>query len=131
MSLLIHHIISSAIKINYSYLETEFLFGYDVVADYTVRFADLHFTDQEGVLWVGQEALKQAYLQQNLVARIGTDEFLNGRITSLSFESSALVGQGEAKITIEESRVLDDYSENPFAGNLPTPQWLSSFQENY
>jgi len=131
MSLIINTVTSASTQISYNYLDTSKLFGYEVVSDYIVDFSDISFTDNSGVLWEGVEALKQAYLRKNLVARIGTDEFINGRVTNLSFGSSAMVGSNEAKITIEESKRLSSYSNNVFAQNIASPQWLSSFVETY
>lgn len=131
MSLIINTVTSASTQISYNYLDTSKLFGYEVVSDYTVDFSDISFTDGDGVLWEGINALKEAYLRKNLVARIGTDEFINGRVTNLSFGSSAMVGANEAKITIEESKRLSSYSNNVFAQNIASPQWLSSFVETY
>lgn len=130
MSLIVNNVISSSSRINYNYLEGNNIFGYDVICDYTIDFSDVSFTDGSSILWLGQEAIKQAYIQQNIVARIGGDEFINGKITKISFESSSMVGSSSAQITIEESKRLDDYTNNQFAQNIPSPQWLSSFQEN-
>ena len=129
MSLLINTVLSTSSNVNYSYLETDSLFGYDVSVKYTIDVSDVQFTDNEGILFEGIEALEQAYLRKNLVARIGADEFINGRITSLSFGSSALVGAKEANITIEESKRLDSYSNDTFIKNLASPHLISSFQE--
>lgn len=131
MSLIIYNISSSSVRVNFNYLESERIFGYDVVADYSIDVSDVQFDEGSGVLLEGREALKAAVQKQNLVARIGTDEFINGRITSLSFESSAMVGGVSAKFTIEESKKLDSYANNVFAQNIPSPHFLSSFVESY
>lgn len=131
MSLIINKISSSSIQITYDYLDSDLLFGYNVAANYTVDFADITFINETGVLFDGIEALRQAYQQQNLVARIGADEFINGRITSNNFAETSLVGSSKATFTIEESKRLDSYSNNIFAANIPSPEWLASFQESY
>ena len=91
MSLLINTVLSTSSNVNYSYLETDSLFGYDVSVKYTIDVSDVQFTDNEGILFEGIEALEQAYLRKNLVARIGADEFINGRITSLSFGNQSRI----------------------------------------
>ena len=131
MSLIINKVSSCSTQINYSYLESDLLFGYDVVGTYTIEFADISFTDSTGVLYEGIEALRQAYQQPNLVARIGTDEFTNGRLTSQSFEQSNLVGSSSCTVTIEDSKRLNDYSNNEFAEHIPSPHWISAFQETF
>ena len=131
MSLIINKVSSCSTQINYSYLESDLLFGYDVVGTYTIEFADISFTDSTGVLYEGIEALRQAYQQSNLVARIGTDEFTNGRLTSQSFEQSNLVGSSSCTVTIEDSKRLNDYSNNEFAEHIPSPHWISAFQETF
>jgi hypothetical protein len=131
MSLIINKVSSCSTQINYSYLESDLLFGYDVVGNYTIEFADISFTDSTGVLYEGIEALRQAYQQPNLVARIGTDEFTNGRLTSQSFEQSNLVGSSSCTVTIEDSKRLNDYSNNEFAEHIPSPHWISAFQETF
>lgn len=131
MSLIINKISSASLQVNYSYLESDLLFGYEVVATYNVDFADITYTNESNVLYEGIEALRQAYQRKNLVARIGGDEFINGRLTSQSFEESALVGNASCSITIEESKRLDDYSSNEFAQHIPSPQWIESFSENF
>lgn len=130
MSLLINTAKSSSIRIEYSYLDTEKLFGYEVSADYSVDISDVSF-EQDSVLLSGYEALQAAFLQKNLVARIGTDEFVNGRIISLSLPETSAAGSIECKVSIQESKRLDNYSSNAWAQELASPQWLSSFTENY
>lgn len=131
MSLIVNNIVSSKSSASFSYLESDKIFGIEMSCDYVLNFSDIEFTDDQGVLWSGVEAIKQAYLKENLVARIGTDEFTNARIKSLSFGESAMVGDNEAQITIEESKRLDSYTNNQFAQNIASPQWIESFNENY
>lgn len=131
MSLIVNKVTSSSIQINYSYLDSSNIFGYEVTATYKVDFADISFTNESNVLFSGINALREAYLRKNLVARIGTDEFVNGRITTQTFEQSFLVGDSSCSITIIESKRLDDYSSNEFATHIPSPQWIESFQENF
>lgn len=131
MSLIINKVISCSTQINYNYFESDLLFGYDIVGTYQINFADVTFTNDDGVLYAGIEALRQAYLRPNLTARIGSDEFTNGRITSQSFEQSFLVGDSICTVSIEGSERLNDYSSNEFAQHIPSPQLISSFQEKF
>jgi hypothetical protein len=129
MSLLINKVTNSSIQINYNYFDSVNLFGYEVLASYTVDISDVEF-EENNVLLVGQQALKAAYARKNIVARIGGDEFLNGRLTSLSFKETSLAGSTTATIAIQESKRLNSYSNNSFAQSLASPQWIESFQEN-
>ena len=131
MSLIINKVSSCSTQVNYFYFESDAVFSYDIIGTYKVDFADITFTNNDGILLSGIEALREAYQRRNLVARIGADEFTNGRFISQSFEQSFLVGSSSCSIIIEESKRLDDYSSHEFAQYIPSPQWLSSFQENF
>ena len=130
-AVIVNNVINASLQINYSYLEDDELFGYDVTANYTVDLADTNFQEGDTVLEQGREAIQAAYRRPNIVARIGGDEFLNGRITDVSFGSGPLVGSETATITIEESRRLDSYNSTNFTKYIPNPQLVSSFTENY
>ena len=129
-AVIVNNVINASLQINYSYLEDDELFGYDVTANYTVDLADTNFQEGDTVLEQGREAIQAAYRRPNIVARIGGDEFLNGRITDVSFGSGPLVGSETATITIEESRRLDSYNSTNFTKYIPNPQLVSSFTEN-
>ena len=131
MSLIVNNVISSNINIGYSYLETDEIFGYVVTAKYTINVSDTQFEAGGGVLLSGRSAIRSAYERQNITARIGGDDFVNGLITSLSFEQSNLVGSEVATITIEERKSLNDYSSKTFAKYIPSPHLLESFSEIY
>jgi len=131
MSLIINNVTNGSLKINFDYLDSDELFGYTVVGNYTIDISDLSFTDNQGVLLDGRDAISAAYKRKNITARIGGDEYINGRITSLSFSESPLVGSEQASITIEEGKRLDDYSNHTFAKYLPNPHLLESFDENF
>lgn len=131
MSLTINKVSSSSLQVNYSYLESDLLFSYETVANYTIEFSDVTYTNEQNVLFEGIGALREAYQRKNLVARIGGDEFINGRITSQSFDESALVGNSKCSITIEEAKRLNDYSSHEFAQHIPSPHWIESFSENF
>lgn len=131
MSLIINKVSSASVQITYNYLESDEVFGYEVAATYKIDFADISYTNEQNVLYEGVNALREAYLRPNLVARIGTDEFINGRITTQDFEESSSVGNSSCSITIQESKRLDDYSGSDFAQYIPSPQWMESFQETF
>ena len=130
-AVIVNNVIDASLQINYSYLEDDELFGYDITANYTIDLADTNFQEGDTVLLQGREAIQEAYRRPNIVARIGADEFLNGRITDVSFGAGALVGSETVSITIEESRRLDDYNSTNFTKYIPNPQLVSSFTENY
>ena len=131
MALIINNIIDSSSQINYNYVDTDELFGYEIVANYVIDISDTAFEVGDTVLIQGREAVQEAYRRQNIAARIGGDEFLNGTITNLSFDESTLVGSETANITIQESRRLDDYSSSTFTKYIPNPHLVENFQENY
>jgi hypothetical protein len=131
MSLIVHNVIKGSLSVNFEYFESDELFGYTVEGNYQVDISDLSFANNEGVLISGKEALENAYLQKNITARIGGDEYVNGQITSLSFGESHLVGSLVANITITEGKRLDSYSSHTFAEYLPNPHLLSSFDETF
>jgi len=131
MSLIINKVSSGSTQITYNYLDSTHLFGYDVTANYTINVADIVFDNGSGVLLTGIEALNAAYARKNIVARIGGDEFINGRFQSLSISATSLTGETEAKIVILESKRLDSYASDDFTRYLASPQWIESFQETF
>ena len=136
MSLIINKVSSSSVQINYSFLDSDIVFGYEVVANYKIDFSDITYTNEQNVLFEGIEALRQAYQRKNLVARIGGDAFINGRIISQNFEESSLVGNSSCDITIQESKRSDfisglDYKTQEFTNSIPSPQYVESFQETF
>jgi GGDEF domain-containing protein len=131
MSLLINNVESSDLQIQYSYLDSDEIFGYVLTANYKINISDIQFEIGNGVLLSGRSAIRSAYERQNVTARIGGDEFVNALITNLSFEKSSLVGSETASITIVERRRLNDYSSSTFSKYIPNPHLLESFEENY
>jgi|14BtaG_2_1085337.scaffolds.fasta_scaffold01639_4 hypothetical protein len=131
MSLITTTVTNGSLNINFDYLDGDEIFGYTVVGNYTIDISDISFTDQQGVLFEGRDAISSAYKQKNITARIGGDEYVNGRIKSLSFDESALVGSQTANVEIEESKRLDDYSNHTFAKYIPNPHLLESFEESF
>src|SRR5210317_2131515 len=127
MSLLVSNVISSNSQISYSYLESQEIFGYLVVFNYTIKIEDINFDNNDGVLLSGRAAIRAAYKKQNITARIAGDEILNGLVTSISFGEGSLNGEDTVSITIEERRRLDDYSSSIFAKYIPNPQLLENF----
>jgi len=131
MSLLVNNVINSSSQISYSYLESQEIFGYLVIFNYTIKVEDIQFDNNDGVLLSGRAAIRSAYKRQNITARIAGDEILNGLLTSISFEEGSLNGEDTVNITIEERRRLDDYSSTAFAKYIPSPHLLEEFSESY
>lgn len=131
MSLLVNNVINSSSQISYSYLESEEVFGYLVVFNYTLKVEDIQFDNEDGVLLSGRAAIRTAYKRRNITARIAGDEILNGLVTSISFEEGSLNGEDTVNIVIEERRRLDDYSSTTFAKYIPNPHLLENFSEDY
>jgi len=131
MSLIVNNVVSSSVKIEYSYLDSDELFGFIVEALYEINISDVQFDAGGGVLLSGRAAIRTAYETQNITARIGGDEFVNGLITSLSFQESNLVGSEIASITIRERKMLNSYSAKTFAKHMPSPHLVESFSEDY
>lgn len=130
-SLIVNNVISSSVEISYEYLGTEELFGYNVRGNYEINISDINIKQGDTVLLNGREAIKDAYARPNIVARIGADSYLNGRIQSFDFQESSLVGSETVNITIEEFRKLDDYSQRTYGRYAPNPHRISSFTESY
>jgi hypothetical protein len=130
-SLIVNNVISSSVQITYEYLGTEELFGYTVRGNYVVNISDINIQQNDTVLLSGRDAIKDAYGKANIVARIGADSYLNGRIQSFDFNESSLVGSEEVTLNIEESRKLDDYSQRTYGRYAPDPHQISSFTESY
>ena len=130
-NLIITNVLSSSVQIQYSYLDTEELFGYKVIGTYQIDVSDIHIEQNETSLLNGREAIENAYNRQNITARIGADDYINGKITNYNFEAGTLVGSEIVSISIEENRRLDDYSSTEFAKYIPNPHAISSFSESY
>jgi hypothetical protein len=130
-ALIVNNVLSSAVDIQYQYLETSDLFGYKVVGKYEIDLSDINIEQGDTVLLNGRDAIKDAYGRPNITARIGADDYINGKITTFNFEAGSLVGAETVSITIEESRGLDDYSASEFAKYIPNPHAISSFSETY
>tara|TARA_R100001460_G_scaffold43761_1_gene80119 strand:- start:5069 stop:6616 length:1548 start_codon:yes stop_codon:yes gene_type:complete len=130
-ALIVNNVLSSSLEVNYNYLDTEELFGYQIQGSYVIDISDIEFQQDDTVLLVGRDAIKEAYGRPNIVARIGADDYLNGRISDISFDAGTLVGSETVTVTIAENRKLDDYSSSEFAKYIPNPHALESFSESY
>ena len=130
-AIIVNNVINASSQITYNYNETEELFGYDISATYTINVSDTAFERHDTPLVVGRAAIQEAYRRKNIVARIGGDEFLNGRITDVSFGEGTLVGGETATIVIEESRRLASYSSKNFSKYIPSPNLIENFDETY
>jgi len=130
-SLIVNNVLSSSVDIEYTYLTTNEIFGYTVKGSYTIDISDINIEQGDTVLLQGRDAIKDAYGRPTIVARIGADDYLNGRIQSYSFSENSLVGSETVDITIEEDRRLDSYASSEFAKFIPNPHHLSSFRESY
>lgn len=129
--LIANNVVSSSLQVTYDYLETSELFGYSVVGTYVINVSDIQIEQGDTVLFSGRDAIEKAYERQNITARIGADDYVNGRIQSFAFDAGSLVGSETVSIVLEESRPLDDYSSKTLGQYIPNPNILESFSENY
>ena len=130
-SLIVNNVLSSSLEVTYDYQDSIELFGYTVKGTYVIDISDINVQLDDTSLLAGRTAITEAYSRPNITARIGADDYLNGRITDYNFDAGTLVGKETVSITIEESRRLDDYSSSQFAKYIPNPHALESFEENY
>jgi hypothetical protein len=130
-ALIVTNVLSSSLEVTYDYLNPDELFGYTVRGTYVVDISDINIEKDDTTLIQGRDAIIHAYGRPNIVARIGADEYLNGRIDGFNFSAGALVGSETVTIVIEEGRRLDDYSSTQFAKFIPNPHDLESFTESY
>ena len=132
MPLLITKILSASSNTSFNFLDTEHVWGKSTSYTYSFSILDSSFEDGTDSLLEGIEALQFAYSKKVIAAKIGVDEIRNGRITSLSLPESARVGSTTASITIEEfTKTEDDNVLSEIADNVPSPQNVDSFTENY
>ena len=129
--LIANNVVSSSLQVTYDYLETSEVFGYSVVGTYVINVSDIQIEQGDTVLFSGRDAIEKAYERQNITARIGADDYVNGRIQSFAFDAGSLVGAETVSIVLEESRPLDDYSSKTLGQYIPNPNILESFSENY
>jgi len=130
-ALIANNVLSSSVRINYKYLDTSDLFGYEVEGSYEIDLSDINFEQNDTSLIGGRDALIVAYERPNITARIGADDYLNGQIQNFSFGSGPLVGSETVTMVIKEFRRLDDYSSSEFAKYIPDPKTVTSFSESY
>jgi hypothetical protein len=131
MGFLANTITKAKISVSFEYIDSEEIFGLVKKADYTLNVSDITFEEGNGSLLTGREAVKAAYARPNLVARIGGEEFVNGKIGGISFSESDLVGSEEVSLSITESVRIDDYSSHSVANKIPNPHLVSQFDETY
>lgn len=132
MPLFITKVNSANTSVTFDYFESEHLFGFSVVGNYTFNILDSQYRDQDDVLIDGIDSLKEVYLKPNIVAKIGVDEFKNGLVTSISLPDDAHVKSTEASITIEEKVFVDSDSVlSDLVNNIPSPQDIQSLTENF
>jgi hypothetical protein len=127
--LIINSITSASSNVTYNFLGTDRNFGSTLSATYTCVVAEATL-QQDDVLWLGIDALDRAYMKQIVVARIGVDEFTNGKIKSISYSPSPLTGDLEATINIEQYQKAQSYDSTIF-NSIPSPQLVSSFTSTY
>ena len=65
-AVIVNNVIDASLQINYSYLEDDELFGYDITANYTIDLADTNFQEGDTVLLQGREAIQEAFLTEEL-----------------------------------------------------------------
>lgn len=132
MALLIHTVNSASTQVNFKYLDSHHLFGLEVVGNYTFDITELEYNDGIAILEdaAGFDALQKAYSNQHLVAKIGTDIFHAGVITSLSLNSSSQKNHNTATITIKETKRVEDDGELSYLNaSIPSPQKVQSFSD--
>tara|TARA_R110002020_G_scaffold142040_2_gene313922 strand:+ start:436 stop:1986 length:1551 start_codon:yes stop_codon:yes gene_type:complete len=130
-SLIVNNVLTSSVEITYNYLDTDEIFGYTVRGTYEIDISDINLQQNDTVLLSGRDAIIEAYARPTIVARIGADDYTNGRISNFSFGAGSLVGAETVSITIEEGKRLDSYSETQFAKYIPNPHQVERFSENY
>ncbi len=130
-ALIVNNVLSSSLQVSYNYAGTEELFGYNVEGTYVVDISDINLQEGDTVLTQGRDAIEDAYGRPNITARIGADDYINGKVQDFSFEAGALVGSETVSITISESRKLDSHSNSIFTKYIPNPHWIESFKESY
>ena len=132
MALLITKILNASSNTSFNFNETEHVWGKSTSYNYSFSILDASFEDGSDVLLEGIEALQMAYSKKGIAAKIGVDEIKNGRMSSLSLPDSARVGSTTASITIDEfTKVEDDNVLSDIADNIPSPQNVDSFTEDF
>lgn len=132
MAIFITKVLTASTQVNFNYLDSEAVWGLTAVGTYEFVVSDFSRTDEEDVLIEGIDALKGVYLQQNIVAKIGADEYVNGIVTSLNFPDDNHVDKTPATITIEERRRVENAGAlSDILNHVPSPQDVESFSESF
>lgn len=127
--LTISKITNASTQVTYNNFGSVENFNFDIEATYTFDLYDVTLQDGD-VLLDGVQALKQAYLRRDLVARIGTDLFENGKVTSIDIPQNHATGNVECSLTIKQAKVVLAPNET-FSDNLPLSRDIESFSENF
>jgi hypothetical protein len=132
MAIFITKINSASTNVSFNYLDSEAVWGRTLSCSYDFDISDVSYTDQDDVLYEGIDALNRVYLQKNIVGKIGSDEIINGLVTSISYPEGPNVGKTTASISIEERQRVDSYgSLSDVLNNIPSPQDVESFSESF
>lgn len=132
MAIFITKIKSASTNVSFNYLDSEAIWGRTLSCSYDFDISDVSYTDQDDVLYEGIEALNRVYLQKNIVGKIGSDEIINGLVTSISYPEGSNVGKTTASISIEERQRVDSHgSLSNVINNIPSPQDVESFSESF
>jgi hypothetical protein len=132
MAIFITKINSASTNVNFNYLDSEAIWGRTLSCSYDFDISDVSYIDQDDVLYEGVDALNRVYLQKNIVGKIGSDEIINGLVTSISYPEGPNVGKTTASISIEERQRVDSHgSLSDILNNIPSPQDVESFSESF
>jgi hypothetical protein len=130
MALIVNNVTSASETVTYNYLSEEECFGATRQGSYTINISDAQFDDNSTPLLSGIEALKAAYRQKQIAANIAGHIYNRGRLISLNFDETSLVGSVNATIVIEENIFIQ--KDAPiFVDKVIRPHHLESFEENY
>ena len=132
MAIFITKINSASTNVSFNYLDSEAIWGRTLSCSYDFDISDVSYIDQDDILYEGIDALNLVYLQKNIVGKIGSDEIINGLVTSISYPEGPNVGKTTASISIEERQRVDSHgSLSNILNNIPSPQDVESFSESF
>jgi hypothetical protein len=132
MPLFVTKINSESTDVNFTYLNGESIWGYVISSSYEFDISDTTYTDGDDILYEGKDALDRVYLNQNIVGKIGSNEIINGLVTSISYPETPSVGRTTASISIQERKRVDSHGAlESVINNIPSPQDVESFSETF